>query len=143
MTGGKISNELVALSSAVIFAVYLAGSVRTEPEASRFPEHAGTRGAAVAADERDGQTTAYRNGIYYGWGYSRHGDIEAYVTIESGRIAAAGIERCQTRYPCSRIRELPGQVRDRQSAEVDYVSGATQSAEAFYDAVVQALSKAK
>jgi uncharacterized protein with FMN-binding domain len=31
----------------------------------------------------------------------------------------------------------------RQSAEVDHVSGATESADAFYDAVIDALSKAK
>jgi uncharacterized protein with FMN-binding domain len=31
----------------------------------------------------------------------------------------------------------------RQSAEVDYVSGATQSTNAFYYAVVEALSRAK
>ncbi|MEI9971228.1 MAG: FMN-binding protein [Ignavibacteriota bacterium] len=35
------------------------------------------------------------------------------------------------------------EVHERQSAEVDYVSGATQSANAFYYAVVEALSKAK
>jgi len=34
-------------------------------------------------------------------------------------------------------------VVERQSAEVDYVTGATQSTNAFYYAVVQALSKAK
>src|SRR5580704_2841855 len=117
MSGGKISNELVALSSAVIFAVYLAGSIRTEPEAARFPEHLEFRRTAAAPDELKGPTPVYRNGTYYGWGYSRHGDIEAYVTIESGRITAAGIERCLTRYPCSRIRELPGQVLERQSTE--------------------------
>jgi uncharacterized protein with FMN-binding domain len=31
----------------------------------------------------------------------------------------------------------------RQSADVDYVSGATQSANAFYTAIIEALSKAK
>jgi uncharacterized protein with FMN-binding domain len=31
----------------------------------------------------------------------------------------------------------------RQSAEVDYVTGATQSTNAFYDAVMDALAKAK
>jgi uncharacterized protein with FMN-binding domain len=38
---------------------------------------------------------------------------------------------------------LPPQVAKRQSPDVDYVSGATQSADAFYGAVVEALSKAK
>ena len=38
---------------------------------------------------------------------------------------------------------LPPQVVTRQSAEVDYVSGATQSTNAFYYGIVEALAKAK
>ena len=41
------------------------------------------------------------------------------------------------------IEKLPPQVAQRQSPEVDYVSGATQSTDAFYYGVVEALSKAK
>jgi uncharacterized protein with FMN-binding domain len=65
------------------------------------------------------------------------------VVIAGGRIQAATISECWTRWPCSWIAPLPPQVAQRQSAEVDYVSGATQSTNAFYYAVVDALSKAK
>ncbi|HEY2842597.1 MAG TPA: FMN-binding protein [Bryobacteraceae bacterium] len=85
----------------------------------------------------------WKDGTYTGWGYSRHGNIEAAVVIESGRIASATISQCRTRYSCSVIENLPPQVAQRQSPEVDYVSGATQSADAFFGAVVEALSKAK
>jgi len=85
----------------------------------------------------------YQDGTFIGWGSCRHGDIQASVTIESGRITAAAIEKCWTRYSCSWVSHLPGQVISRQSAEVDYVSGATQSGNAFYYAVVDALAKAK
>jgi uncharacterized protein with FMN-binding domain len=85
----------------------------------------------------------YKDGTYTGWGTSRHGDIQASVVIEGGRIASASISQCLTRYPCSWIVALPPQVAQRQSPEVDYVSGATQSTNAFYYAVVEALSKAK
>ena len=84
-----------------------------------------------------------KDGTYYGWGTSRHGNIQAAVVIEGGRIASATIAQCQTRYPCSVIVNLPPQVAQRQNAEVDYVSGATQSADAFHYAVLEALSKAK
>ena len=86
---------------------------------------------------------AWQDGTYTGWGTSRHGDIEATVTIENGRITGAAISRCLTRYSCSWIAHLQRQVVDRQSPEVDYVSGATQSTNAFYYAVVEALLKAK
>jgi uncharacterized protein with FMN-binding domain len=86
---------------------------------------------------------AWKDGTYTGWGYSRHGNIEAAVVIEGGRIASATISQCRTRYSCDVIDKLIPQVAQRQSPDVDYVSGATQSADAFYGAVVEALSKAK
>jgi uncharacterized protein with FMN-binding domain len=89
------------------------------------------------------QAPQYKDGTYSGWGTSRHGDIETTVTIAGGRITSAVITQCLTRYSCSWVSHLQGQVVTRQSAEVDYVSGATQSANAFYYAVVQALSKAR
>jgi len=86
---------------------------------------------------------AWKDGTYTGWGYSRHGNIEAQVVVEAGRIASAVISQCRTRYSCSVIERLPPQVAQRQSPNVDYVTGATQSADAFYGAVVEALAKAK
>ncbi len=84
-----------------------------------------------------------KDGTFLGWGYSRHGDIQASVQIENGRIVSAVIVQCLTRYSCDVIDKLPPQVVGRQSAEVDHVSGATESADAFYDAVIDALSKVK
>jgi uncharacterized protein with FMN-binding domain len=84
-----------------------------------------------------------KDGIYAGWGTSRHGDIEAAVEIRGGRIVKAIITQCLTRYSCSRIAAIIPQVVERQSPEVDFVSGATESTNAFYYAIVEALSKAK
>jgi uncharacterized protein with FMN-binding domain len=95
----------------------------------------------------------YKDGTYLGWGTSRHGDIQASVEIASGKITSAAIVQCLTRYSCSWISprtpgtgspefDLPGQVVTRQSAKVDYVSGATESSDAFFQAISQALSKA-
>jgi uncharacterized protein with FMN-binding domain len=84
----------------------------------------------------------YKDGTFLGWGTSRHGDIQAAVVIQGGQIVSTAIATCATRYPCSWIVDLPGQVVTRQSPKVDYVSGATQSSNAFSDAIAQALSKA-
>ena len=84
-----------------------------------------------------------RDGTYTGWGTSRHGDIQSSVTVKDGRIVSASIAQCLTRYSCSWISALPPQVVARQSAEVDYVSGATQSSNAFYYGVLEALKQAK
>jgi uncharacterized protein with FMN-binding domain len=84
-----------------------------------------------------------RDGTFLGWGSSRHGDIQAAVEVRGGRIISATITQCQTRYPCSRIAVLPPEVVTRQSSQVDFVSRATDSTNAFYYAVVNALSQAK
>lgn len=84
----------------------------------------------------------YKDGTYLGWGNCRHGDIQASVVIQGGKIVTTSIAQCLTRYSCSWISNLPGQVVSRQSPNVDYVSGATQSTDAFYWAVVDALAKA-
>jgi uncharacterized protein with FMN-binding domain len=87
--------------------------------------------------------SVYADGTYLGWGSCRHGDIQAQVVVAGGRITSATIAQCLTRYACTWIDPLLPQVAQRQSAEVDYVSGATESSYAFYDAVVEALSKAR
>ena len=85
----------------------------------------------------------YKDGTYTGWGYCRHGDLQASVTIEAGRIVSSKVVQCLTRYSCNWIEPLYPQVVRRQSAEVDYISGASESSDAFYDAVTEALKKAK
>jgi uncharacterized protein with FMN-binding domain len=94
--------------------------------------------AAKAAD-----VVAYKDGVYFAWGTSRHGDVQMGVEIKGGRISSAFISECYTQYDCSWIAHLPKQVVARQSADVDFVSGATHSANALYKAVVAALKQAK
>jgi uncharacterized protein with FMN-binding domain len=105
-----------------------------------------TPSASPAATRR----IQYKDGTYLGLGTSRHGDIQASVVIEDGKIVSALITQCLTRYSCTWIAprtppgypDLPGQVVERQSPKVDYVSGATESSDAYSDAVSEALSKA-
>ena len=99
--------------------------------------------AATDTTQADNKAPKYKDGLYFGWGKSRHGDIQAAVEIKAGRIHSAFISECLTQYSCSWIVHLPPQMVARQSTEVDYVSGATHSANALYYALVDALAKAK
>jgi uncharacterized protein with FMN-binding domain len=112
-------------------------------EAPRTAELPATSIPAIPAQQDQHKQDQYKDGTYLGWGSCRHGDIQASVVIENGRIASATIAQCLTRYSCSWIDALPGQVVSRQNTNVDYVSGATQSTDAFADAVAEALSKAE
>lgn len=84
----------------------------------------------------------WKDGTYTGWGTSRHGDIEARVVIKDGRIVESGISQCLTRYSCDVIDILIPQPIQLQSANVNYVSRATESSDAYYFALVEALGKA-
>ena len=85
----------------------------------------------------------YKDGTYYGWGSCRHGDIQAAVIVEEGKIVTARVERCLTRYSCNWITPIPPRILAKQGTTYDYVSGATESSDAFQDAVAEALSQAK
>ena len=108
------------------------------PSALPAPPPAAAPAAPVAPPK-----SAFKDGTYYGWGTSRHGDIQAAVVIEEGRIIVARVERCLTRYSCSWITPIPPRILSKQATTYDYVSGATESSDAFQDAVSEALSQAK
>lgn len=101
-----------------------------------------TAGPATPAPTAALPASGYRDGTFVGSGSSRHGGIEAAVVIDGGRITSVQITQCHTRYSCSWIEPLLGQVIARQSAKVDRVSGATDSSKAFRDAVTMALQEA-
>ena len=115
----------------------------TAPAPVSTPAPALAAAPAAAPAVKSVTKTSYKDGVYLGRGTSRHGDIEAMVEIQNGRITNTVISQCLTRYSCSWIAVLLPQVVARQSAEVDYVSGATVSSDAFYYAVTQALAQAK
>jgi uncharacterized protein with FMN-binding domain len=96
----------------------------------------------VGADTWPAAST-WHDGYFTGWGQSYHGDIEASVTIKDGRIVDARVVTCATRYPCSVITGILDQPVLRQSPDVDRVSSATESSDAYYGALVVALKKSQ
>ncbi|MEO7084525.1 MAG: hypothetical protein ABI085_09460 [Gemmatimonadaceae bacterium] len=118
--------------------------VAPAPAPAPAPAHDSSNNAnSAAVADSIAQNRPLKDGTFTGWGTSRHGDIQATVMIKSGKIFFAAISECMTQYSCSWINALPPEVVARQSADVDYVSGATQSTIAFYRAVLEAMSKAK
>ncbi|HEY6307951.1 MAG TPA: hypothetical protein VI488_15990, partial [Candidatus Angelobacter sp.] len=110
----KITARLVTASGAAVLAVYTAGYLRTEKASEQFVRRVAERRVASisarVASVRDGLDAkvtvfpgglpmadrpagaapaapkAWKDGRYTGWGFSPHGNIEAAVTIEGGRI---------------------------------------------------------
>jgi uncharacterized protein with FMN-binding domain len=84
----------------------------------------------------------YKDGVYSGTGWSRHGSVSVAITIRNGRMTSAVITGCTTHYPCADVAPMPAEVLAAQSVQVDVVSGATDSSMAFLGAVQQALAQA-
>ncbi|MEK3916872.1 FMN-binding protein [Paenibacillus sp. FSL H7-0331] len=95
------------------------------------------------AVQPSGTNAKYKDGSYTGSGTNRFGTVEVAVTIQKGSIANVEITRSATRYPVTYIESLPQQVIDKQSANIDTVSRATNSSKDFIEAVQQALNKAQ
>lgn len=166
---GRVTDSLIGLSSLAIASVYAVGYLHTgsadttalvngtsaaavSPSATlgppvptpqvltgRPPQSTPTpRPAASAAP-----TQAYADGTFLGRGTSRHGDIEATVVITGGKLVSASVSACLTRYSCSEVNPLIREALQRQGVPVNHVSGATDSSNAYKQAVAAALSKSK
>lgn len=86
----------------------------------------------------------YLDGTYHGSGTTRIGTVWVAVTIKSGKITNVQITQADTHYPTSYIDPvLPQEVIQRQSANVDLVSGATLSSDDFSTGVQKALQQAQ
>jgi uncharacterized protein with FMN-binding domain len=156
----KIARNLVVASAAAILSVYVAGYAATQSAAAQIAAqetppsgpNPGTSAGGPATDAAGAATTTatgatsatstYKDGTYSGVGTSRHGSIQAQVVIQGGKIVSVRITGSTTRFPTSAIAGLPGEVVARQSPNVDYVSGATDSSMAFMQAVADALAQA-
>ena len=129
----------VAAESAVTAAV---ASVNPVSPATPAPETQSAVSPANATAPSAPAAPVWKDGKYSAWGTCRHGDIQATVVIEGGRIKSAEISDCQTRYSCDIIDSLPPKLIQRQKNKFDIVGGATESAYAFYGAVYWALDQA-
>src|SRR6266853_326002 len=87
--------------------------------------------------------STYAAGTYSGQGTSRRGALGASVSIQGGVNTNVQITSVNTEYPVSRIASLPAAVVKQQTANVNVISGATYSSQAFKQAVQQALAVAQ
>ena len=158
----RITDGLIGLGSAAILAVYSVGYLHTEraqgndlsqavtqapivaqaPAATAAPGSSGPLALIGTPTPSPAHQSGYKDGKYVATGSSRHGDIEATVVIQNGKIASASVSDCSTRYPCRDVNPLIKEVITSQKAPVDYVSGATDSSIAYRDAVRAALKQA-
>jgi uncharacterized protein with FMN-binding domain len=158
----KMTRRLVALSASAIATIYAAGFALTRtadaglavtssdvPDTTTVttsPQVTSTAvpvvGATATTTATSTATSAYKDGTYTGQGTSRRGGVNVSVTVQGGVITNVQITSVSTEYPVSRIASLPSLVVKQQGANVNVITGATYSSQAFKQAVQQALSLA-
>jgi uncharacterized protein with FMN-binding domain len=114
------------------------GTHRPAPTAA-----APTATAPTTAAPTVSATSGYKDGTYPGQGTSRRRGLSVSVTVQSGTITNVQITSVNTEYPVSRIASLPAAVLKQQTANVNVISGATYSSQAFKQAVQQAVALAQ
>lgn len=87
-----------------------------------------------------------KDGIYEGEYKKSIYGAETVVTVEEGKIKEIEVPKCKI-FPLKRkskkkLKEIPGEVIEKQSIKVDVVSGATNSSYALMQAIQNAVSKA-
>jgi uncharacterized protein with FMN-binding domain len=148
-----MSRKMVALSMAAIGTIYTAGYVQTQDAADTLAQlvNSSSKSQRVRPGEGSVATASryrivdagFNDGTYVGEGRGRLGSMEVTIQIDGGRVTSARITWATMAYPVARIGALPAQVVERQSADVDLVSGATASAHAFIDGARIALNLAR
>lgn len=151
----KMDKKWVVLCSTAVAAVYAAGFVTTESQSSvDQPLHhiaANVQAKHITINQSkekvSGQKSKpinrfYKDGTFTGTGMNRRGFINVAVTIKNDKITNVDISHFAMHYSESDIVGLPDEVVQKQNAQVQNVSGATYSTQAFEDAVADALSQA-
>jgi uncharacterized protein with FMN-binding domain len=141
LTMAKMNKKWIVLCTAALGAIYSAEYFTTETNAAILqpPQY-----SQVAIQNQSSQTPSlYKEGTFTGMGSNRRGSIQVAVTIKNDKITDVTISDFAMHYSIDDVVGLPGEVLQKQSAQVDNVSGATYSTVAFQDAVQEALSQAQ
>jgi uncharacterized protein with FMN-binding domain len=147
----KMDKKWVILCSTAVAAVYATGYFSTETQANKvaMPQTAqvsihksvnlknNTAAAKVSQPAK-----VYKDGTFTGTGWNRRGQIGVAVTLKNDKITDVQISNWGMHYSERDVQGLPSEVMQKQNVQVNNVSGATYSTQAFTDAVQDALNQA-
>jgi uncharacterized protein with FMN-binding domain len=136
----NMSKKWIILCSTAIGAIYAGDYFATETQAMMQPSQQHAQVSVQTASNQKNQL--YKDGTYQGTGSNRRGSMGAAVTIKNDKITDVEIIDFAMHYSEDDVVGLPQEVLQSQNAQVNNVSGATYSTQAFEDAVQEALSQA-
>lgn len=145
-----MDKKWVILCSAAVAAVYSTGFFSTEtqankvvmPQTAQVSVHKNSNSINNSNAKVSQPKGVYKDGTFTGTGFNRRGQIEVAVTLKNDKITDVQISNWGMHYSESDVVGLPNEVIQKQNAQVNNVSGATYSTQAFSDAVQDALNQA-
>lgn len=147
-----MDKKWVILCSTAVAAVYATGYFSTETQANKvaIPQTAqvsihksvNLKNNAAATTKVSQPAKVYKDGTFTGTGWNRRGQIEVAVTLKNDKITDVQISNWGMHYSERDVQGLPSEVMQKQNTQVNNVSGATYSTQAFTDAVQDALNQA-
>ncbi|WP_235822204.1 FMN-binding protein [Gottfriedia luciferensis] len=140
-----MNKKWVTICSTAIGAIYAAGYFTTDIQDSKVvsPKIEQVNVPINKNKNKIVKKSFYKNGIFYGMGSNRRGSIQIALKINEDKIIDVEISNYGMHYSEKDIVNLPNEVVHVQSSQVQNVSGATFSTQAFKDAVQDALLKAR
>jgi Polyferredoxin len=140
--GEKVSPLLPgAIAIAAVAGAYSIGGVMSE----KMAEHpmSNTDMSASNSDVKNTEGKQYKDGIYTGIGQGKNPDLKVSVTVKDGKIANVEIVSNNETNGKAALNTVPKEIIEKQSTEVDVVSGATMTSKGIMEAVNNALSQAE
>lgn len=113
-------------------------------EKEEIMEAAKSSGKLNAEGENSGTDGSYKDGTYTGSAQGFGGDIKVKVTVSGQKISAIDITQAsgEDEAYLSMAKDIINTMLDKQTSEVDTISGATYSSTGIKNAVAQALEGA-
>jgi uncharacterized protein with FMN-binding domain len=142
----KMSKKWIVLCTTALGAIYSAEYFTTVTHASiqQTSQYSQVNIQNQSSPSASSPTkSVYKEGTFTGTGSNRRGSIQVAVTIKKDKITDVEISDFAMHYSEDDVVGMPDEVLQKQSAQVDNVSGATYSTVAFEDAVQDALSQAQ
>jgi uncharacterized protein with FMN-binding domain len=132
----NMSKKWIILCSTAIGALYATDYLATDAQAmmQQTQQHSQSASSTNAG--------LYKDGTYQGSGSNRRGSIAITLTIKNDKITDVEISNYHMHYSVDDVLGMPQEVLDKQSSQLNNVSGATYSTNAFEDAIQDALNQA-
>jgi uncharacterized protein with FMN-binding domain len=137
----KMDKKWIVLCTTAIGVMYSAGYLTTETQATlqEPQQQIQSNNHSVSSQVK----SHYKNGTFEGSGSNRRGSIGVKVSITNDKITDVEISHFAMHYSKNDVVGLPQEVIQKQSAQVQNVSGATYSTQAFQNAIEDALTQAR